>query len=291
MLQDIRQYVVHRDSISISSIDTGAYQIFVARLGIKIVAAKGLQENQTRTSLAKPFVWDARNESAHSEEYMAWLQKNIRLPRGFLFVDGRKQADLLSVQNPAFPFSVTGTADALVVDRDYVRNNFVSRGILIVFSFKKAVDSSHATHQAVIQHVLADIHSNYTILTILTDLGHHWQCFWFIDNRTIMSTVLSLEEAFHWIRDVVAQHAQASDKSEVEELKEVPRCRHRTKFEPERSLMAAHDQDTQLEELDEMLSPEDQRETRLLRALDLLYWTPGFRDELQSRGQSSHSLQ
>ncbi len=148
--------------------------------------------------------WTDPTEPQQVDACMAWLRTVIHLPRDKVFVDVRRTSDLLDVASasaPWLPFSLRGTSDVAIADRDHVSNHLVSRGLLILFELKKVVQAGDI-HQAYAQLIAADIHSNFSVVTILTDLNDEWHLLW-TEERAVKVTRVSLGAALECLNRIV----------------------------------------------------------------------------------------
>ena len=62
-------------------------------------------------------------------------------------------------------------------DTDYVKLFDTARGIRVAIELKKQVRKKDHM-QAILQLIAANCHSNYPVMTLLTDLGQTWHCYW-----------------------------------------------------------------------------------------------------------------
>lgn len=177
-------------------------------------------------------------------------------------MDLRKTHDLLSVQRaaaPWLPFDLHGTADAAIVDRACVSTGFVSKGLLVVFELQPVVADADGP-RAVAKLMAADIHSNLSVVLVLTDLNQTWR-FFRTDGarRAIKVTTVNLPTAIEWLQ-LLVRGAEAAHQPPP------PLAKRRKIVQP-----------AQLPEVDvEGLSEQDALTYKLAVAADLIARTPGL---------------
>jgi hypothetical protein len=148
--------------------------------GVRLVPVAAPQGEECLLAPVHGYPWTDQTEAQQTPACMSWLQSVVKLPRDKVFVDVRKQADLLNVSTasaPWLPFSLKGTSDVAIVDRPCVAGRVVSRGLLVLFELKKAV-RTHDVQQALAQLIAADVHSRFAVVAVLTDLNEEWHFFW-----------------------------------------------------------------------------------------------------------------
>lgn len=135
---------------------------------------------ETEACSVPGYSWTPQTEARQTSACMAWLSGLVKLPRDKVFVEVRTQGDLLDVpatSAPWLPFSLRGTCDVAIVDGGCFKGHATSRGLLVVFQLKKAVQERDA-QRALAQLIAADVHSSFPVVTVLADLKDEWHFFW-----------------------------------------------------------------------------------------------------------------
>ena len=112
----------------------------------------------------------------------------------------------MSISTNAFPFPVNGTTDIAITETRAISCGFPASSIVMVFELKKEIQQHHAGRTA-LRHAAADLHSNFTVVSVLTDLNDCWQFFWFEANRTLCTQwAPSRDAAITWINEILAHY-------------------------------------------------------------------------------------
>ncbi len=190
----------HKDrSVTFSGMDSTAYGELEAALRSAGVSVVPVASPEGGGAPSRGFQWTQATEPQQMDACLTWLAAHIDLPRDKRFVDLRKTQDMLNVATvaaPWLPFHLKGTADVAIVDRACVSSGFVSRGLLVIFEFKKAVADIDG-RQAIAEFIAADIHSNFSVVLVLTDLNNTWRFFW--ADGAIKVTTVGIDTAIDWI--------------------------------------------------------------------------------------------
>ncbi|CAG8722412.1 4790_t:CDS:2, partial [Dentiscutata erythropus] len=133
--------------------------------------------NSTNKNFDEQFVWDDRAENQHMEDQKDSL--------ALVWYDSKSKKDLLSVYDVSLPYRISGTADVLVMDEKFYNVLDYHSGIRAGFELKKTVQD-YDVNQAIAKLIVANIHSNYAVFLVLTDLNNSWMFYWLSNNRTIM---------------------------------------------------------------------------------------------------------
>ncbi|CAG8788931.1 6501_t:CDS:2, partial [Dentiscutata erythropus] len=110
---------------------------------------------------------------------------NISISLTLVWYDSKSKKDLLNVNIASLPYNISGTTDVLVIDESfYSIYNYHGR-IRAGFVLKKTVQDPDI-NQAIAELIVANIHSNYAVFLVLTDLNNNWVFYWFSNDKTIM---------------------------------------------------------------------------------------------------------
>lgn len=89
----------------------------------------------------------------------------------------------------------------MIVEKAYVKDLNIVGGVRVGIEKKKVVATEDCI-QAVMQLIAAGIYSNYPVVVLLTDLGGHWQFFWF-QIGYIVSCTLDLRRGITLLEAIV----------------------------------------------------------------------------------------
>ncbi|GBB96549.1 hypothetical protein RclHR1_02780012 [Rhizophagus clarus] len=117
--------------------------------------------------------------------YMSYLRDNITIPSTLVWYDPKFKRDLLNINDISFPYSISGTADVLIMDESYYNVLDYRSGIRAVFELKKMVQDQD-TSQAISELIATNILSNYAVFAVLTDLNDTWIFYWLSNDRAVM---------------------------------------------------------------------------------------------------------
>ena len=147
----------------------------------------------------QPFQWDPDSdpdervaESSHKEKYLEYLRQFIVMPRDMvrLITTPNKMFDLEDAQCH-LGFNLTGTSDSTIciLDTEVERAASITPlAVRALIEVKKKDINESDLKQAAAKLIAADIHSQFTIFVVLTDLADDWRFLWLKPGRKIMVT-------------------------------------------------------------------------------------------------------
>ncbi|RGB28580.1 hypothetical protein C1646_767659 [Rhizophagus diaphanus] len=167
----------------VNASDWNKNQVFYGLDNIEAVnlSIEHLGLNKNNIVMVNAFSWDERNDRAQHDRYIPYLNQILRIGtyQTLAIFDPTSNADFLMTDAGIYlPLRLAGTTDAVVVDRFSVTAMFSDCHIRIVFELKKKVEYKDR-YQALAELITSDLRSNYTVLTVLTDLNDVWVFFWF----------------------------------------------------------------------------------------------------------------
>ena len=166
-----------------------------------------------------PFYWDeGKPENQQCDEYMSHLASIINLPETMEWYNAQNEKNFLTVlYNDLLPFGIRGTTDVAIIDKTYIRDNIHSSGIRLVMELKKKVIKSNI-YQAAVELIVADLHSNFNIMAVITDLNDRWEFFWLKARKIHTYTSTSKEEAVFIIENVLNPNIDVLDNNGVKKF-------------------------------------------------------------------------
>ena len=108
---------------------------------------------------------------------MKWLSDHIQMPEGWEFYNASAETGLIDTALADSMIILKGTTDVAIADIDYVKLFDTARGIRVAIELEKQVQKKDCM-QAILKLIAANCHSNYSIMTLLTNLRQTWHCYW-----------------------------------------------------------------------------------------------------------------
>ncbi|RUS26986.1 hypothetical protein BC938DRAFT_483861 [Jimgerdemannia flammicorona] len=161
--------------ISISKVSQNIYIDLIAELGLRRKSITPSLEQSSRSVQA--FQWTMLNENAQFVSYMKWLSVNLVLPQRLVFYNAKSQTNLISTTHLSARYIFNGTMDVAVVPNENIDTLNVAGGLVIGFEMKKRPTEKDII-QTSVELLAASVHSVYSVVMILTDLGPNWHFFW-----------------------------------------------------------------------------------------------------------------
>ena len=130
------------------------------------------------------FRWDDDvriSEKAQQDRYMSYLQEVLLMPRDLHLAAAPN--NLLDTDD-RLGFKLTGTSDAVVLDREIDRAIGHEAAIRALFELKKKVNE-RAVKQGAAELIAAAVKAQYSPFVVLTDLVDDWRFLWLKERRTI----------------------------------------------------------------------------------------------------------
>ncbi|CAG8793426.1 6092_t:CDS:2, partial [Dentiscutata erythropus] len=175
-IQQFTQYIdkgiLKKPKVSLSKMGQFELDEMLNRFGLVKNTIK-INMAPTQKSVA-PFYWDpSQTEDQHAQDqmgdygvarqgYLSYLKSIITLTSEIDWYDPRSKKDLLSLNDEALPFIVSGTTDVVIADKLSAKAHDLRNGIHVGFVIKKKIQDTHV-YQATGKLLIANIISQFPL--------------------------------------------------------------------------------------------------------------------------------
>jgi len=175
-------------SVRISEISTRFFMGLIRELGLYPVPIE--YNHPSSKKVTHTFRWNPKEpEDTQMDPAIKWMKEVIALPRNMRFdkiTDRKNSLTLAAGVGGYFNQTIKGTADVVIVNKDYVGDITSIAGAHVIFELKKQVPKQG---QAYMETVLANILSMNPVLGVQTDLRNMWFFYWMEEGKKIRRLV------------------------------------------------------------------------------------------------------